>query len=194
MKRKLDQPGGAPWKQSLAKYIKDPQDHPDIVVKHTADFVIIKDMYPKSKIHQLLMPTRTKISSMWELCKLDLPLLNILKRAAQETKDLHPSFNIKIGFHAVPSMSTLHLHMIGNDLTGDYLKTKAHYKSFTTPFFIELEDILECMNSNDDLFARFGMGTNSSLELSELNSRYHELLKGKPNRLMIRQSFQCQLS
>ncbi|MCO5565818.1 hypothetical protein L7F22_019493 [Adiantum nelumboides] len=52
---------------------------------------------------------------------------------------------IRVGFHAVPSMDTIHLHVISDDLVSDRLKHKKHYQSFhpTHGFWLELDTIQE---------------------------------------------------
>ena len=47
-----------------------------------------------------------------------------------------------VGFHAVPSMKRLHLHVISSDLISGCLKTKQHWNSFTTKFFVPLQVVL----------------------------------------------------
>ena len=46
---------------------------------------------------------------------------------------------VMVGIHAHPSMSHLHVHVLSVDRYSECLKTKAHYNSFTTPFFIPLD-------------------------------------------------------
>lgn len=43
----------------------------------------------------------------------------------------------KIGYHAHPSMNHLHLHVISKDFKSEFLKTKKHFNSFNSDFFIE---------------------------------------------------------
>ena len=40
------------------------------------------------------------------------------------------------GFHSVPSMRQLHLHLISVDFASEYLKSKKHWNSFATPFLL----------------------------------------------------------
>lgn len=47
---------------------------------------------------------------------------------------------IMCGVHAVPSMSHLHVHVISVDRYSGSLKHRKHYNSFSTPFFVPLED------------------------------------------------------
>lgn len=62
-------------------------------------------------------------------------------------KENKNAIKFKIGFHAVPSMTQLHLHVISHDFDSDKLKNKKHWNSFNTDFFIEFnkfKDMLEC--------------------------------------------------
>lgn len=64
------------------------------------------------------------------------------------TKQGYDQTTFKYGFHAVPSMKLLHLHFISNDLNGAKMKTPGHWASFTTPFFIPLDDALRRLSEN----------------------------------------------
>jgi len=44
------------------------------------------------------------------------------------------------GIHAHPSMSHLHVHVMSVDHFSEYLKHRKHYNSFSTPFFVSLND------------------------------------------------------
>jgi hypothetical protein len=48
----------------------------------------------------------------------------------------------RLGFHSIPSMAQLHLHIITNDFNSEWLKFKKHWNSFTSPFFLSLDDII----------------------------------------------------
>ena len=43
---------------------------------------------------------------------------------------------MRAGFHAVPSMRPLHLHLLSLDHDSEALKHKKHWNSFATPFFV----------------------------------------------------------
>lgn len=47
---------------------------------------------------------------------------------------------VKVGVHARPSMNHLHVHVISRDMYSGRLKIRKHYNSFTTDFFVPLED------------------------------------------------------
>ena len=48
--------------------------------------------------------------------------------------------NILIGIHTQPSMQHLHIHVISRDLHSNCMWEKTNYTSFTTRFFVDLED------------------------------------------------------
>ncbi|KAG8159437.1 hypothetical protein KVR01_011098 [Diaporthe batatas] len=47
---------------------------------------------------------------------------------------------VKVGVHAHPSMNHLHVHVISRDMYSGRLKVRKHYNSFTTGFFVPLDD------------------------------------------------------
>ncbi|KAJ3417471.1 hypothetical protein HDV05_003335 [Chytridiales sp. JEL 0842] len=53
----------------------------------------------------------------------------------------HASLNFRFGFHAVPSMKQLHLHVISDDMVSPCMKKIHHWNSFTTRFFLPFEDV-----------------------------------------------------
>lgn len=63
------------------------------------------------------------------LCVLALTAASVAKTAPGA-----PVF--KIGYHAIPSLHPLHIHIISQDFDAPALKTKKHYLSFTTRFFL----------------------------------------------------------
>lgn len=73
------------------------------------------------------------------------------EKARQEAMDADPppdelppgrdwEKDIMSGIHAHPSMNHLHIHVLSVDRYSDRLKHKKHYNSFSTPFFIDVED------------------------------------------------------
>jgi aprataxin len=46
------------------------------------------------------------------------------------------------GFHSKPSMKRLHLHVISRDYDSASLKTKKHWQSFCTPFFLDVDWVI----------------------------------------------------
>lgn len=56
--------------------------------------------------------------------------LKVIEMEGQKLDDF------KIGYHAEPSMQQLHLHVISMDFNSPSLKTKKHWNSFNTEFFV----------------------------------------------------------
>ena len=52
------------------------------------------------------------------------------------------SQGVRMGFHAIPSMSRLHLHVISQDFDSPCLKHKKHWNSFNTEYFVPWETIV----------------------------------------------------
>ncbi|EAS28326.2 aprataxin-like protein [Coccidioides immitis RS] len=48
---------------------------------------------------------------------------------------------IMCGVHAHPSMNHLHVHIISKDRCSPCLKHRKHYNSFSTPFFVPIDDL-----------------------------------------------------
>lgn len=118
------------WSLGLLESMKDPE----CIVKQTKNVVVITDKYPKAKLHYLVLPT-DEINSIYKLTKAHIGLLEEFNKLFQEIQSEHKDYELKAGFHAVPSMQRMHMHIISIDMISPCLKTKIHWNSFTTPFF-----------------------------------------------------------
>ena len=107
----------------------------------TDDLVVAYDVYPKARVHLLILPRGVRLDSPAQLTARHAPLLRSMARLAStlasqlraSTPGLAP---LAAGFHAVPSMTQVHLHLISLDFCSDCLKNKKHFNSFATPFFV----------------------------------------------------------
>jgi aprataxin len=127
------------WSTKLFDYCKHPEQHQDFVVWFDDRIVIIRDVFPKSKFHFLVMP-REIVPTFADLNEKHVPLLRaMLEKQAwlRDTFDPNDEHGFRAGFHAVPSMKQLHMHVISQDFTSDALKNKKHWNSFNTAFFVE---------------------------------------------------------
>lgn len=125
------------WSLGLLESMKDPES----IVKKSKQVVVIKDKYPKAKIHYLVLP-EADINSIYALNKSHVELLEEFGKIFEEIEK-DEKLPIKAGFHAVPSMQRLHMHIISTDMVSPCLKTKLHWNSFTTEFFRPYADVLE---------------------------------------------------
>ncbi|NXX51864.1 APTX protein, partial [Tricholaema leucomelas] len=133
------------WSQGLKSSMQDPE----MQVYKDEKTVVIKDKYPKSRYHWLVLPWKP-ISSLKSLTRDHLELLEHMHAVGQKMIEQCParqSLEFRLGYHAIPSMSQLHLHVISQDFDSPALKTKKHWNSFTTDYFLNSEDVIEMVRS-----------------------------------------------
>lgn len=117
------------WSLGLLESMKDPKN----IIEQTENVVVIRDKYPKAKFHYLVLPV-SDIKSIYKLDKSHISMLEEFGEIFRKLSKENPQ--LRCGFHAVPSMQRLHMHIISNDMVSSCLKTKVHWNSFTTNFFI----------------------------------------------------------
>ena len=142
----------------------------DNVYYQDENCVVIYDGYPKARMHLLLLhrglekistterrQNSGKIRSIADLrrelhypqiqkChattrKLIHHLTTEYHNLYQDSTSVEQSELFRMGYHAVPSMDDLHLHIISTDLDSPCLKNKKHYNSFTTSFFVNADQV-----------------------------------------------------
>ncbi|CAG9860228.1 unnamed protein product [Phyllotreta striolata] len=150
-KRKSEIEGNTPkkikphWAMGLMDAMKDPKN----IVKSDDLVTVIKDAYPKAEFHYLVIP-KEDISNLKALNKDHVELLKHIENIAQEVASLeeHKNKIFKFGYHAEPSMAHLHLHVISDDMNSSCVKTKKHWNSFNTPFFLNPQDVRESLETD----------------------------------------------
>ncbi|XP_013146768.1 PREDICTED: aprataxin [Papilio polytes] len=126
------------WSMGLVESMKDA----DLIYKDSDRIVVIRDKYPKAKIHFLVLP-KENITSIYKLTTKDVALLQEFGEILKMIQIEHKNHHLNAGFHAVPSMQRLHMHIISKDMVSPCLKTKVHWNSFTTALFKPYNDVLE---------------------------------------------------
>ena len=135
------------WSMKLYDSMKDPKL---IVDDSDKDVVVIKDVYPKAKHHYLVIPRANK-PSLNDLGAKDIELLKHMKEVGEsliakvlkEKKDKDQGqLKFRMGYHAVPSMQQLHMHVVSQDFDSPCLKNKKHWNSFTSAFFLEVDWVI----------------------------------------------------
>ncbi|NXI36540.1 APTX protein, partial [Galbula dea] len=133
------------WSQGLKSSMQDPE----MQVYKDEKTVVIKDKYPKARYHWLILPW-DPVSSLKSVTRDHLELLEHMHAVGQKMVEQCPareSLEFRLGYHAIPSMSQLHLHVISQDFDSPALKTKKHWNSFTTDYFLNSEDVIEMVRS-----------------------------------------------
>eukprot|EP01089_Gocevia_fonbrunei_P003550 TRINITY_DN1353_c0_g1_i3.p1 TRINITY_DN1353_c0_g1~~TRINITY_DN1353_c0_g1_i3.p1 ORF type:complete len:193 (+),score=19.25 TRINITY_DN1353_c0_g1_i3:1471-2049(+) len=152
------------WANALADYIQNPERHKDSIYEHNSDLIVIFDAYPKAKKHLLILPTKL-INGFSELDLKDIELITKMKLKAEEIAGkltaADSSLCFQIGFHAIPSMRQLHLHLISTDFDSPCLKNKKHWNSFTSNFFITVDDFITRLKNDGQI--RFDAKTYENL-------------------------------
>jgi aprataxin len=131
------------------------------------------DAYPKTSVHLLVLPRDTSIDSLrtmaqridkeevvpsmqhvGEVQKKTFTSLQLLEymvsvgeALVQHIQMTGPaglrSLRFQIGFHAMPSLSHLHMHVMSLDFeNGPAINKKKHYQSFATSFFLPASQVL----------------------------------------------------
>lgn len=129
------------WSQGLKVSMLDPA----MQVFKDDKVVVIKDKYPKARYHWLVLPWQS-ISSLKMLRAEHLELLQHMHAVGEKIAQPHAADSkapIRLGYHAIPSMSHIHLHVISQDFDSPCLKNKKHWNSFTTEYFLESEEVMD---------------------------------------------------
>ncbi|XP_027565100.1 aprataxin isoform X1 [Neopelma chrysocephalum] len=140
------------WSQGLKSSMQDPK----LQVYKDEKTVVIKDKYPKARYHWLILPW-DPISSLKSVTRDHLELLEHMHAVGQKMIEQCPareSLEFRLGYHAIPSMSQLHLHVISQDFDSVALKTKKHWNSFTTDYFLNSEDVIEMVRSKGKVMVK----------------------------------------
>lgn len=131
---------------NLFQVTKDPEK----IVRQSDLWVIIRDQFPKATFHWLILPKKS-IPQWANLDRTHVPLLQSMQEAAEQLVSENKPHSFQIGYHAVPSMLQLHLHVISTDFCSPCLKTKKHWNSFTTRFFIPSSDFIKMVQNDTHL-------------------------------------------
>ncbi|CAH9105278.1 unnamed protein product [Cuscuta epithymum] len=140
------------WAQALYDIAMHPEKHKNDVLETTSDVVVLNDMYPKAQKHLLVLARVEGLDRLSDICKLHVPLLNTMHAVglkwAEMLLDEDESLIFRLGYHSVPSMRQLHLHVISQDFNSKHLKNKKHWNSFNSPFFRDSVDVIEEVSEN----------------------------------------------
>ncbi|ODV79910.1 histidine triad superfamily, third branch [Suhomyces tanzawaensis NRRL Y-17324] len=160
------------FRDALNQYIEHPTKYDDVIF-HDDNVVIIRDKFPKSIRHFLIIPKSKLITHIHPLDVFnrnyidqkgdelyELMLEYVEKAKDLIVQDLSTTLNhldnikasefknsfIRAGIHSVPSLRNLHIHVITQDFHSDRMKNKKHYNSFTTKFFVDFEQLDPMLN------------------------------------------------
>ena len=125
---------------ALEKLAADPGGWPERVLLTTTHCVVAYDVYPKARVHVLILP-RAPLAKPEELTEEHAPLLRHMQQLAEwlaprlraQSPGLPP---LRCGFHAVPSMRQMHLHLISLDFESAEVRRPRHWTIFNTDYLV----------------------------------------------------------
>nr|BAC40657.1 unnamed protein product [Mus musculus] len=164
---KVQQESLGHWSQGLKMSMKDPK----MQVYKDDQVVVIKDKYPKARHHWLVLPWAS-ISSLKVVTSEHLELLKHMHAVGEKViADFAGSSKLRfrLGYHAIPSMSHVHLHVISQDFDSPCLKNKKHWNSFNTEYFLESQAVIKMVQEAGRVTVKDG-----TCELLKLPLRCHE--------------------
>jgi Scavenger mRNA decapping enzyme C-term binding/AAA domain len=117
--------------------------------------IIIPDKFPKSRYHILVLARDQRLQGPLDLTIADSAVVQHMKTIGIKYATEHyapdstggENFEFSVGFHSVPSMRQLHLHVLSKDYDSVNLKNKKHWNSFTTPFFLDVDWVVDQLES-----------------------------------------------
>ncbi|OMO97623.1 Histidine triad (HIT) protein [Corchorus olitorius] len=140
----------SPWVQALYKIAMQPEKYKNEILEASDDVVVLNDMYPKAKKHLLVLARFEGLDCLADARKEHIQTLKTLHAVGLKwaEKFLHEDASLvfRLGYHSVPSMRQLHLHVISQDFDSKHLKNKKHWNSFNTDFFRDSLDVIEEVN------------------------------------------------
>ena len=125
--------------------------------EYSDHFICMRDPYPKGLRHFLCIPrpaagrllpgmrggvrslSRAHLPELEELRAFALQVSASVARVEGAAGSGGWRGRLLAGFHAVPSLEPLHLHLISDEFAGVALKGLVHYQSFASAFFITLD-------------------------------------------------------
>ncbi|KAI3472870.1 hypothetical protein Pfo_029942 [Paulownia fortunei] len=152
------------WAQALHNVAMLPDKHKNVVLEMSDDVVVINDAYPKAQRHLLVLARADGLDCISDVRREHISLVKTMHAVglkwAEKFLNENKSLLFRLGYHSVPSMRQLHLHVISQDFDSSHLKNKKHWNSFNTPFFLdsvdvikELEDVGNVTLKNDKFLA-----------------------------------------
>ncbi|ORX40131.1 HIT-like domain-containing protein [Kockovaella imperatae] len=173
--------------------------------------IVIFDAYPKAKYHFLVLPRYPYhlSSSQASSSKVQLDHLDNIKSLLKAPRDVRKAvldsmgetareveemikdemiktegfeWGVNMGFHSIPSMKHLHLHVISDDFISPSLKTKRHVNSFRPDlkFLLPLQEVQMWIEDEQTLSKRI-QSLNTADEILKIPLACHLCGESFPN-------------
>ncbi len=142
------------WSMALVDIATNPELYGESVLFCDDRVVAVRDKFPKARVHVLVMPRRV-VDDFAQLKSEDVPLLRYMEEVGREVQrkvDPEKKLVFRMGYHAVPSLKQVHMHVISQDFDSDALKNKKHWNSFTTRFFVDSKKFIGMLVDEGTVF------------------------------------------
>ncbi|CAM9459835.1 unnamed protein product [Pylaiella littoralis] len=135
------------WKEILHHYLRDRkirrEQLQNEVYYEDDQCLVIYDGYPKSRFHLLLVPKPKYLDvnapsdlrrdqHIWRLRQLHAKGAAIAEALIRQGAGV-----VRCGYHGIPSLKPLHMHIISQDFESVRMKRINHWNGYTTDFFLE---------------------------------------------------------
>ena len=135
---------GESWQDGLIRAMNDPEQ----IFEMDEITVTLMDAFPKARYHYLVVP-RQPINSVKELSTENLDLLNHMHQIGENlisrVHKKEPDLSFRYGYHAVPSLNRLHMHVISQDFESPRLQTQHHWNTFNTEYFMDSSIVIDTL-------------------------------------------------
>ncbi|KAK1312410.1 hypothetical protein QJS10_CPA07g01152 [Acorus calamus] len=167
------------WAQALHHTAMNPEKHKDDIMHISDDVVVLNDLSPKAKKHILILSRLNGLDQLRDVRKEHLHLMKKMHSIGLEWAKKFiiddNSMVFRLGYHSVPSMRQLHLHVISQEFDSIHLKNKKHWNSFNTAFFRDSVDVIKEIDEH-------GMAmVNDNENLLSTELRCHRCRSAHPN-------------
>ena len=130
------------WQDRLVYALSDP----DQIFEQDELTVTLYDAFPKARYHYLVVP-RDDIHSVKELSRDNLELLKHIHKVAEDlierVRKREQNTPFRFGYHAVPSLNRLHLHIVSQDFDSPQLWKRHHWNTFNTEYFMDSSKVIK---------------------------------------------------
>ena len=130
------------WQDGLIYAMSDP----DQIFEQDELTVTLHDAFPKARYHFLVVP-KEDIHSVKELSRNNLELLKHIHKVAENLIERvckkEPNTPFRFGYHAVPSLNRLHLHIVSQEFDSPKLWKRHHWNTFNTEYFMDSSKVIK---------------------------------------------------
>ncbi|KAJ8551045.1 hypothetical protein K7X08_000415 [Anisodus acutangulus] len=165
------------WAQALYDTAMHPERHKNII-EMSDDVVVLNDLYPKAQKHLIVLARVEGLDRLADVQKEHMSLLKTMHSVglkwAEKFLSENNSLIFRLGYHSVPSMRQLHLHVISQDFDSNHLKNKKHWNSFNSPFFRDSVDVI-------DEVSQYGKAILKDENILSMELRCHRCQSAHPN-------------